>query len=56
MKTNHLIKASLVFSAFIALTLMAFKPINKTLNSDKPFGGLALYTVRESMWKDEKAT
>ena len=56
MKTNHLIKASLVFSAFIALTLMAFKPINKTLNPDKPFGGLALYTVRDAMMKDARAT
>jgi sugar phosphate isomerase/epimerase len=56
MKTNNFIKASLLFSAFIALTLMAFKPINKTLNPDKPFGGLALYTVRDAMMKDARAT
>jgi sugar phosphate isomerase/epimerase len=56
MKTNKFIKASLLFSAFIALTLMAFKPINKTLNPNKPFGGLALYTVRDAMMKDARAT
>jgi sugar phosphate isomerase/epimerase len=56
MKTNNYIKASLLFSAFIALTLMAFKPVNKTLNPDKPFGGLALYTVRDAMMKDARAT
>ncbi len=46
----------MVFSAFIALSLMAFKPINKTANPDKPFGGLALYTVRDAMMKDARAT
>jgi len=56
MKTNNYIKASLLFSAFIALTLMAFKPVNKTLNPDMPFGGLALYTVRDAMMKDARAT
>lgn len=56
MKTNNFIKASLLFSAFIALSLMSFKPINKTLNPDKPFGGLALYTVRDAMMKDARAT
>jgi sugar phosphate isomerase/epimerase len=56
MKTNNFIKASLLFSAFIALSLMSFKPINKLLNPDKPFGGLALYTVRDAMMKDARAT
>lgn len=56
MKTNPFLKASIVFSAFIALALMAFKPINKAVGPDKPFGGLALYTVRDAMMKDARAT
>ena len=56
MKIKNFFKAGLALSAFFAITLMAFKPINKTLSPDKPFGGLALYTVRDAMMKDARAT
>ena len=56
MKTKNFFKAGLALSAFFAIALMAFKPINKTLSPDKPFGGLALYTVRDLMAKDARAT
>ena len=56
MKMNKFIKPVLVLSAFFAIAFMAFKPIDKTLGPGKPFGGLALYTVRDSMNKDARAT
>ena len=56
MKTKNFFKAGLALSAFFAIALMAFKPIDKTFSPDKPFGGLALYTVRDLMAKDARAT
>lgn len=56
MKIKNFFKAGLALSAFFAIALMAFKPIDKTFSPDKPFGGLALYTVRDLMAKDARAT
>lgn len=52
MKTNTVLKFSFVFVAIIAMALLSFKPIG----DGKPFGGLALYTVRDLMTKDARAT
>jgi sugar phosphate isomerase/epimerase len=56
MKTNLLFKACLTCFAIFTLSLFAFKPIEKKQNPQKPFGGLALYTVRDQMAKDPRAT
>jgi sugar phosphate isomerase/epimerase len=39
----------------MALSLVSFKPSDKVVQSEKRFGGLALYTVRDAM-KDARAT
>jgi len=39
----------------MALSLVSFKPSDKEVQSEKRFGGLALYTVRDAM-KDARAT
>jgi sugar phosphate isomerase/epimerase len=50
MKMNKLIACVLGICAVITIALVSFKP------ADKPFGGLALYTVRNDMSKDARAT
>lgn len=55
MKTNKFFKPILSLCAVFAIALFAFKPIEKTAGP-KPFGGLALYTVRDNMTKDARAT
>jgi sugar phosphate isomerase/epimerase len=52
MKVTQFMKPLLMFSAVLALALFSFK----TLQSEKPFGGLALYTVRDAMTKEARAT
>lgn len=42
----------MMFAAVSAMALFSFK----TLQSEKPFGGLALYTVRDAMNKEARAT
>jgi sugar phosphate isomerase/epimerase len=49
------IKSILAIGAIMALSLVSFKPSDKEVKADKPFGGLALYTVRDAM-KDARAT
>jgi len=49
------IKSILAIGAVMALSLVSFKPSDKEVKADKPFGGLALYTVRDAM-KDARAT
>ncbi len=49
------IKSILAIGAIMALSLVSFKPSDKEVKADKPFGGLALYTVRDEM-KDARAT
>ena len=56
MKISKFLKPVLALSAFFAITLLAFKPIEKPQAPSKPFGGLALYTVRDLMTKDARAT
>lgn len=56
MRTNKFFKSFLAISAVAAIALISFKPIEKAFNEGKPFGGLALYTVRDAMTKDAKAT
>jgi sugar phosphate isomerase/epimerase len=56
MKIKQFLKPILTGCAFLALALLAFKPIEKTQEPGKPFGGLALYTVRDAMMKDARAT
>ena len=56
MKISKFLKPVLALSAFFAITLLAFKPIEKPQSPGKPFGGLALYTVRDLMTKDARAT
>ena len=50
MKMNKLIACVLGICAIITIAFVSFKP------ADKPFGGLALYTVRNDMSKDARAT
>jgi sugar phosphate isomerase/epimerase len=45
----------LVVCAMLAMSLFSFKPSQQEVQSPKPFGGLALYTVRDAM-KDARAT
>ena len=56
MKMNKFFKPVLALCAVFAITLLAFKPIDKAEKPAKPFGGLALYTVRDAMTKDARAT
>ena len=49
------IKTSFAICALLALSFFSFKPSNQVVQSPKPFGGLALYTVRDAM-KDARAT
>ena len=49
------IKSIIAIGAFMALSLVSFKPSDKEVQSEKRFGGLALYTVRDAM-KDARAT
>ena len=56
MKKNKLIQPIIAVFALVTLALFAFKPVQDSTNPAKPFGGLALYTVRDAMTKDAKAT
>jgi sugar phosphate isomerase/epimerase len=49
------IKSIVAVCALMALSLVSFKPSDKEVQSEKRFGGLALYTVRDAM-KDARAT
>ena len=49
-------KPILLTCAVLAMSLFSFKPIEKSGVADKPFGGLALYTVRDAMMKEARAT
>jgi sugar phosphate isomerase/epimerase len=49
------IKSIVAVCALMALSLVSFKPSDKVVQSEKRFGGLALYTVRDAM-KDARAT
>ena len=48
-------KSIFVICAVMAMSLFSFKPSDKQFQVEKPFGGLALYTVRDAM-KDARAT
>ena len=48
-------KSIVAIVAVMAMSLVSFKPTDKEVQADKPFGGLALYTVRDAM-KDARAT
>ena len=52
MKTRNYFKLAISFSTILAIAFLSFKPID----GGKPFGGLALYTVRDAMAKDARAT
>jgi sugar phosphate isomerase/epimerase len=48
-------KSIVAVCALMAMSLFSFKASDKEVQSDKRFGGLALYTVRDAM-KDARAT
>ncbi len=48
-------KSLVVICVLMAVSLFSFGPSNQAVQSPKPFGGLALYTVRDAM-KDARAT
>jgi sugar phosphate isomerase/epimerase len=52
MKVIKFIKPLLMLSAIFAVALFSFT----SYQSEKPFGGLALYTVRDAMTKEARAT
>jgi sugar phosphate isomerase/epimerase len=52
MKVIKFIKPLLMLSAIFAVALLSFT----SYQSEKPFGGLALYTVRDAMTKEARAT
>ena len=56
MKRISFLKPLLSLSLVFAVALVGFKPVSTAFNADKPFGGLALYTVRDAMTKDARAT
>lgn len=56
MKMNISLKPVLLVSAFLTVALSGFMPIEKLGKANKPFGGLALYTVRDQMAKDARNT
>ena len=49
------IKSIVAIGAIMAFSLFSFTPSDKEIQARKPFGGLALYTVRDAM-KDARAT
>ncbi|MEY4048417.1 MAG: hypothetical protein RL284_1968 [Bacteroidota bacterium] len=49
------IKSIVAVCALMAMSLFSFKATDKEVQSEKRFGGLALYTVRDAM-KDARAT
>ncbi len=49
------IKSIVAVCALMAMSLFSFKTADKEFQAEKPFGGLALYTVRDAM-KDARAT
>lgn len=55
-KLKMKMKPILLTCAVLAMSLFSFKPIEKSGVADKPFGGLALYTVRDAMMKEARAT
>ena len=56
MKKNKFFKSIFIVSAFLSIALLSFTSIHKLQNTDKPFGGLALYTVRDAMKENARAT
>jgi sugar phosphate isomerase/epimerase len=56
MKIKNYLKPSLLAAIVCAVALFAYKPIEKNGEGDKPFGGLALYTVRDQMTQDARNT
>jgi sugar phosphate isomerase/epimerase len=56
MKINKYLKPALLAATFLAVTIFGFKPIEKKSEGEKPFGGLALYTVRDQMTQDARNT
>jgi sugar phosphate isomerase/epimerase len=56
MKINKFFKSLLSVVAVFAITQFAFTTIASAQDAGKPFGGLALYTVRDAMGKDARAT
>ena len=56
MKINMFFKSLLSVVAVFAITQFAFTTKANAQDVSKPFGGLALYTVRDAMAKDARAT
>jgi sugar phosphate isomerase/epimerase len=56
MKNNKFIKPVLTSIAVLTVTIFTFIANVNAQSTGKPFGGLALYTVRDSMMKDTRAT
>ena len=56
MKINMFFKSLLSVVAVFAITQFAFTTKANAQDASKPFGGLALYTVRDAMAKDARAT
>lgn len=56
MKINKFFKSIVTASAVFIMTLFTFIANVNAQSTGKPFGGLALYTVRDSMMKDARAT
>lgn len=56
MKINKFFKFIVTASAVFIMTLFTFIANVNAQSTGKPFGGLALYTVRDSMMKDARAT
>ena len=56
MKINKFFKSIVTASAVFTMTLFTFIANVNAQSTGKPFGGLALYTVRDSMMKDARAT
>jgi sugar phosphate isomerase/epimerase len=56
MKINKFFKFIVTASAVFIMTLFTFIANVNAQSTGKPFGGLALYTVRDSMMKDTRAT
>ena len=56
MKMNQFFKSIVTASAVFTMTLFTFIANVNAQSAGKSFGGLALYTVRDSMMKDTRAT
>lgn len=56
MKLNHHVNSKLTIFGFIVLSLFTINIKLTAQQKTKPFGGLALYTVRDSMMKNTRAT